>query len=285
MSQIVTKGWSSSSWAVLAVGTAFPDALTASSLAGARDCPVLLTDGGTLSPQAKSQIQRLGVKDVYVVGGEGAVSAAVANQVSELGVTIHRIAGQDRVSTSIEALKEARAAGSTSDVIIVATGDAFADALSIGSWSYLSKSPILLARGGSLSEAALSAIRSDSHVKRIVIVGGEAAVSDSVKTQLGGGYEYERLAGSNRYETSTAIANWTLSHNLTTTNALVATGANFPDALAGAALGGKLRSVLLLEDGSGSAARWLTGKGASVTGGSVLGGTAAVSDSAMAALK
>lgn len=247
MEQIVDAGFTRSDWAVVATADNFPDALSSSALAGTRACPVLLTSGRDLTSETASEIARLGVRNVYLMGGEAAVSAGVESSLRSLGVGVVRVAGTDRVATSVNALKEVRAAGSVSDTIIVATGAKFADTLSIGPWAYDSRSPVVLAKAdGTLSSEAVSAIKADPYVKKIVLVGGTAAVSDAVRSQLGG-YEFVRLAGDDRYETSAKVAEWVTGvKGLTWKRPVVATGENFPDALAGAALAGGQRSPLLL---------------------------------------
>ena len=247
MEKIVNAGFTRSEWAVVATADNFPDALASSALAGARDCPVLLTSGRSLSGETLAEIGRLGVRNVYLMGGEAAVSASVESSLRSHGVGVVRVAGADRVATSANALKEVRAAGSTSDTVIVATGARFADTLSIGPWAYRSHSPVILAKSdGTLSSDAVSAVKADPYVKRIVLVGGTAAVSDAVRSQLGA-YDYVRLDGQDRYQTSAEVARWvTSTGGMSWRRPAVATGENFPDALAGAALVGSQSSTILL---------------------------------------
>jgi putative cell wall-binding protein len=80
---------------------------------------------------------------------------------------------------------------------------------------------------------------------RIVVLGGSAAVSDAVLGQLraftSGGVE--RIAGPDRFATSAMIAeSWpTPTHTL-----FIATGADFPDALAGVPAAATLDAPILL---------------------------------------
>ena len=85
MSRIIQTAFPDhSDYAVLASGDNFPDALAASSLAGALHAPIILTSSSTLSDEARSEIQRLNVKTVAIVGGPFAVSAAVEHQVAQI---------------------------------------------------------------------------------------------------------------------------------------------------------------------------------------------------------
>lgn len=238
---------SSNNWAILATGENFPDALVASALAGNKACPVLLTSKDTLSFETAGEIERLGITDVYIMGGTGAVTSDVESQLAMVGVTsIHRVDGANRQETSLKAFEEI---GGGFDTVVIATGQNFADALSIGPYCYAYTAPIMLTGSDKrLSAAQVSAIKANSNIKNIVVVGGNAAVDyNGVQEQLGTVYEYTQLAGENRYETSYRIAQWEHDDlSMHGKNLTVATGANFPDALAGAALAGRTGSVMLL---------------------------------------
>ncbi len=80
-------------------------------------------------------------------------------------------------------------------------------------------------------------------------VGGDTCVSDGVKSQLPD-LAFERWYGQTRYETSLAIANHELAEGLSLSCVCVATGENFPDALAGGPLAGSRGGVLLLTNGT-----------------------------------
>lgn len=244
MSAIVEEGFQGSDRVVVASGEAFPDALAASALAGALDCPVLLTEHARLSSQTAAQLGRLGAREAYVVGGEAAVSARAQSQIEELGVSVRRVAGDSRFATSTAVLDAVRAEGSNQDVVIVAAGGTFADSLSISPWAYATATPVVLAQpDGTLDDHTADAVRS-AGFSWAILVGGSSVVSDEVATQLG--IPTMRLGGADRYQTSERIADWGLSNGLTFARPAVASGRNFPDALAGSALCGRSRSVLLL---------------------------------------
>ena len=292
MAAIVGECFDSSSWAVLATGTNFPDALAASALAGIVNAPVIMTNGSasTLGADARAQLERLGVSNVYVVGGTGAVSAGIARELEGMNITVNRVFGNTRQLTAVEVLKAVRNAGSTSDTVIIATGASFADALSVAPWSYATASPIILTENnGTLSAAAVEAIKADGQFTRVVFVGGTGVVKDSVKTQLGDGFEYVRLGGSDRYATSKFIAEWELSEGgMGAVYPMVATGEAFPDALAGAAAAGKSNSILVLVKNASSAGIDTLAADSVKSQrlqGYVLGGPGAVSESTMSAIE
>lgn len=282
MAAIVHEGFPSSDWAVIAYGQNFPDALVASSLAGLRGCPVILTEGGGLSEQARSELKRLHVTNAYIVGGTGVISAATESSVKALGVKCTRVAGADRQETSLRALDALVAGGSTPTTVVVATGMKFADALAIGPWCYSRVAPIMLtARDNKLSDAQVRAIKGVPSIKDVLIVGGKGAVSDEVIRQLGGSYTYRRLAGNDRYLTCVEIAAFEMVDGMSVAMPGVATGNNYPDALAGAALCGKNNSVMLLAYDGVSGGRValtevLAPRGTEVEQGYFFGGNSAV---------
>lgn len=253
MAAIANRGFTNSNFAVLVSGENFPDALIASSIAGALDCPILLTQSSKLSDQALGQILRLGTDVVYVVGGPSAISDRTTTSLQEQGISVVRVAGENRQGTSVEALKLLESFGTSFDTVIVANGTHFADALSIGPWSYSTSSPIVLAnQSGLLSDKEVATIQNNPQIRNIVIVGGKTAVSDKIMDQLGSSYAFTRLAGDSRYETNREVATWSVLNGLSWSYPFVASGSNFPDALAGSALSGHIYSVMLLYDRNSS---------------------------------
>lgn len=250
MATIGYVGFDRADWAVLATSEAFPDALAASVLAGVRKCPVVLTMRDGILIPTFALIWTREVKNVYIMGGTNALNGTIDDTLGSYDMATTRIAGASRIETSIAAMQAVRAAGSTSDTVIVATGKNYPDTLSIGPWSWATASPILLTQdNGTLTSAEYEAIRADGALRQVIIVGGTAAVSVSTETRLKEmGLSVIRLAGADRYATSAAIAKWEVAHGLSWKTVAVATGRNFPDALSGAAFVGSRGGVLLLAD-------------------------------------
>lgn len=88
--------------AILATGTGFQDAESASALAYYDQLPVLLTTPNALSSQAQSAMTSLGIQQVIVMGGPIAISDAVVTSVEDMGISVIRIAGQDYTQTATE---------------------------------------------------------------------------------------------------------------------------------------------------------------------------------------
>src|SRR5690606_9882139 len=109
----------------VATGTAFPDALAATAAAPRLGGPLLRTATGYLPDAVADEIERLNPANIYIVGGTGAVSAAVQAELSGIATTT-RLGGGTRYDT---ALAIVNVAFESADTAIIATGSGFADAL------------------------------------------------------------------------------------------------------------------------------------------------------------
>lgn len=136
--------------------------------------------------------------------------------------------------------------------IVIANGWGFADALSISSIAASKGYPIFMTGDTYLPEETKSLI-SDINPSDVYIIGGQGSVKDGVINQLKSlvpslkDNNIIRVDGQTRYETSLNICKY---FNLDTDTAVLASGANFPDALSGSALASKLNASILLTDGN-----------------------------------
>ena len=261
MQQIVDEGsFTKSGTVIVATKDGYWDALAAAGLAGLNGAPVLLTDTNALSSQTLTELKSLAPTQVYVAGGKAAVSDATMSAIaSNLGLDsskVVRLAGAGATDTAVEIYKQGSKVDPTqgtswSDTCIVATCDSFQDALSIAPYAYAHHAPIFLTSPKSdvLPQNALDAIR-DGKFANVIIVGGTAAVSSTVPTQLTdigiSSDNVRRLAGSGAYDTSLKIATWELENGMSVSTMGLATGEGYWDALTGAALCGKNNSILVL---------------------------------------
>ncbi|RQD71117.1 MAG: MBL fold metallo-hydrolase, partial [Tindallia sp. MSAO_Bac2] len=149
----------------------------------------------------------------------------VPNSVKAQEINVERIFGADRFETAVEISKEG---WTSSDTVILARSDDFPDALAGTPLAYQEDAPILLTPTESLSSTTITEIeRLDAD--KAIILGGTAAVSDTVEIELlAMGLEVERIGGDNRYETASLIAEYLPEAD----QAIIAYGGNFPDALA-----------------------------------------------------
>jgi len=234
---------------ILATGTNYADALSASALAGSLKAPLLLTRPDALSPGVLAEIKRLDVNTVYIMGSAAAVSNAVESSLTGAGLTVERISGVDRYATSAAVAKKVASCegAAFTKKAFLARGDNFADGLSASPIAYRNKIPVLLTPPTALSPHASSAI-TGTGITDVTIVGSEAAVSASVKVSVDAIVATSRrIAGADRYETAQKVAEYAFANSLATTGFIgVATGLDFPDALAGGVGIGQRGGILIL---------------------------------------
>jgi putative cell wall-binding protein len=230
---------------VIATAYNFPDALAAAPLAHALSAPILLVNKDTVPDAVISEIERLGAQEAYIVGGEGVISAAVEDQLKGLGLSVERIAGVDRYDTAVQiAYKLSDILGVTSfEKAYIATGENFPDALAAGGVAAKVSCPILLVKKDYIPYVVKQAIE-ELGITQTYILGGVGAVSSSVESNLP---NPTRLAGKDRYETAVRIAEHAVQDLGFDSSAIyVATGLNYPDALAAGACVAKTANPILL---------------------------------------
>lgn len=268
--EISQAGWESAEAVVIARGDSHADALAGVPLAQKLDAPLLLTRTNALPEVTLDEIERLGAETVYVLGGDGAVSPEVRDELTEAGLEVIVVKGNTREETAVEIARELIGDGEVDTAIIVNRLN-FPDALTVASYAAAEGLPIFLTHANTLTEATANALE-EFGIENTIVIGGTSAVSEAVFEQLP---NPERVSGTDRYATSIAVAEY---FDVDTTEYYVATGRNFPDALAGAALAAKQNTgILLVKDiVTDELAEFITSKGLeSIT---VLGGSTAVGE-------
>lgn len=240
---ISSKNWFESYNVVLARGDSFPDALAGAVLANSAVVgggPLLLTESKRLRPEVLEEMKRLNTNSVFILGGTGAISAGVEQELVKNGIQVIRIKGSDRYET---AANISTTAIENSTNVFLASGTSFADALSISSYAAANGIPLLLTDPKRIPAATLDALQRLG-VTEVTLVGGESAVSAGVASELTkAGYTVDRLSGSDRFQTNIDILN-TLEFNMD--KMVVATGMSFPDALAGSVLAARENNPIVL---------------------------------------
>ncbi len=302
----------------LASGEGYPDALAGGPLAaGANDRVLLLVTANSIPTTVDVEIKRLdsAATKYVVLGGPGTISATVFNHLDTYeGVAPVRIAGADRYETAAlisQHLTGALAGGSavvepppsggtptaTTGVnysVFLASGEVYPDALSGGALAAATSgtSPILLTQAGTLPAATATELArldaGDNAVTSLRVLGGpgsvSAAVVSAVDAQLASltaaEMESARLGGKDRYETSALIAGRFSSAS----KVYIASGENYPDALAGVPLAAVLDvPVLLVRKGAVDSTVCAAIRTLAPTTVAAFGGTGSISDATLAA--
>jgi putative cell wall-binding protein len=277
---VSSQNWEEASNALLANRSRFTDALSAGALANRLDAPLLLTSADELPDAVADELSRLGVDTVYVLGGADAVSPEVESALADRGYSIERIQGANRYETARNAALASGPSGT--DEVALALGEhperpAWPDAVSAGALAAIENAvPTLLTRPSELPDQTAQAL-GDLDAEKVLLIGGpravEPAVAETLRTR---GYNVERIAGSNRYATSAAVAAEALSRTTGEHQAVFASGESFPDALSAGSLAGHLGAPLVLVQQTqlpGTAEQLLRANAADLNGGTLVGGT------------
>jgi len=264
---------------VIASGDDYADALAGVPLAYALDAPILLIRNHTLDDATLGEIKRLGAKNVFILGGEFAINAKVAKTLTNKGYKVTRLAGSDRFGTSLEIAKKLQSvAGKPSEIIFVYSHN-YPDALAVSGVAAAKECPVIYIAGtGKLTDGIAAFVKS-SGAKKATIISGPAIVNGAAEGSIkkAGVSSVNRIYGANRYETCIKI-NEAYASVLTGDAICVATGTNYPDALAGGVFAAINKAPLMLVDKSltDSQKQYIKSKNADDI--YAFGGTSVVSD-------
>lgn len=200
-----------------------------------------MTDKDVIDSATMNEIIRLKAKNIYILGGTGAISANVENSLKNSSYTVERIYDLDRYKTAVKIGKFI-----STDTVIITTGNDYPDALAIGPFAAKKGYPILFTTKDSLNSDTKQAL-TDWKIKNAIIVGGVGVVSKTVEDEMNSmQIKVTRLSGDNRYLTALKIVS--NFNDGSFKGVLVATGSDFPDALAGGPLATKKDYPIFLVD-------------------------------------
>lgn len=229
----------------LGSGEDFPDALVGGAAGGSQGAPVLLTRTSSLPDVVETELARLDPSVIVILGGETAVSAEVAEAAEGHAATVARVGGANRYETA--ALIADWAFDPGVPVAYLASGSDYPDAIAGAAAAGFTDGPVLLTKPDVLSEEAAEKLEA-LEPERIIVLGGPAAVAETVATAASDFASVSRLSGADRYATSAAISAGTFS---SASVVYLATGQAFPDALSGAPLAaGDSAPILLVRQDS-----------------------------------
>lgn len=242
--------FSNSENVVLVSGEGYADAVSATPLATKLNAPILLTASKELSAGVLQTIKNVGGKNVYIVGGEGAVSQKIENLLKTNGLNVIRKSGGNRFATNVEVarelIKRQTADGKeVKEAILVNGQDSYADALSVASVAAKLGIPLIITNSKGIDVEVKKLV--DEFGLTVKAVGGEIILPDAVINSVKG----TRIAkGKNRFNTNLSILNH-YKDILAFDKVYVATGGNdnvknFADALVGSAAAAKFGAPLIL---------------------------------------
>jgi subtilisin family serine protease/putative cell wall-binding protein len=203
---------------VLSRDDAFPDSLAGAPLTASG--PLLFTATGALPAATAAEIRRVlpGGGTVYLLGGDGAISPAVASQAAGLAspqYRVVRLAGPSRLETALRIADEVRRLNPGSREVLVARAygapdnptSGWADSVTGGAYGAAAGIPIVLTptqpgSDGLLPTPVAAWVARDAPARSFVL-GGQAAVSDAAALRFP---NPTRVSGAERTETAREVA-------------------------------------------------------------------------------
>ena len=165
------------------------DGLSASGLAGKENGAILLTKKDSIPKVTMDRIKK--VKKVYIIGGESAISAKVAKEITAANIKVERLGGKTRVETSELVAKKL---GNYKKAFVVNGFKGEADAMSASAVAAKNGAPILLTNGKTSTHAKKAGVE-------YYVIGGNTVVDKSIVSK----YDAERLDGLDRYATNREV--------------------------------------------------------------------------------
>ncbi|MBV4439902.1 cell wall-binding repeat-containing protein [Clostridium tyrobutyricum] len=280
--KVATTNFTTSDNVVLVSGEGYADSVSASVLAKKLDAPIVLTGSQTLDANAKSAIETLKAKNVYIIGGTGSISASIESGLKS-NYTVTRLGGKDRYATNLAIANKLVDLGVSKDNIIAVAGTGFADALSVAPVAAADNEILLLTKNDTDAMKATADFAKDSNV---TVVGTNNVVNGDIYNQLKADKRID--GGADRFATNINVLK-AFDSDLKADKLYVAsaTQANpdnlYADALVASAIAGKYAAPLVLTSTEGSTATdnavsYIGTKATKATDLQVVGGTGVVSD-------
>ena len=179
----------------------YTDAAAVAGIAYAYKLPVILTPTNALGSQAATELAKLGITQVLVMGGPLAIANSVVTSIQAMSVNstpvaVLRIAGTDATQTAADlAMFAGSVLGWPESTVLAATGSYWSDALGSAALQGLNKESLLLTEGpaataGQYTDAALklagtpaSGLGSGLTIG-IQVLGGPLAVTSAEITEM-----------------------------------------------------------------------------------------------------
>ncbi|MBC2582119.1 cell wall-binding repeat-containing protein [Clostridium sp. DJ247] len=239
--KVCEDGWQGSSdYAVIVNGENYPDALSAAPLAKKYEAPILLTGKDILNPYTSVQINRLNVKNVFLIGGQGVISQSIEDALKARRIKVTRIGGADRYETDILV---AQKLGKPTEIAVI-NGEDFHDGMSIAPIAALKGMPIILTGKDYIPNTVKKYLQANKKIAQAYVIGGTDQISDDVISYIPSA---KRIADGDVYKRNADIIN-AFQNEISTGTLFLASAKDFPDSLVAASVAPKTSSPILYID-------------------------------------
>ncbi|WP_217302693.1 cell wall-binding repeat-containing protein [Clostridium sp. 001] len=189
-----------------------------------------------MSKKILKPLASLGIMSLVII------TVLSANPVKASVGQVTRISGADRYATAAQV---ATSNWTTSDNVVLVSGERYSDAVSASELAKRLDAPILLTTADAL-DPNTSAALSSLEAKNVYVIGGNASISQDVRDSLKSKYKLTELGGANRYETNMAVATELVKLGVDPSNVMMVGGEGFSDALSVAPIASAKGQILLL---------------------------------------
>lgn len=240
------------------------------------------------------QDQRYFYDSTVIHVDDGSIVELADSILDTRSIDVSRISGNSRFDVGVNVSKQLYPEGSVPTqgipVVYIANGYNFPDALTASPAAALVGGVVLLVEPDSIPSEVAAEIQR-LRPSRIIVAGGWASVSprvfDQLSTYVASPSDISREGGSDRYEASRSIVRDAFS-GTGSDYAIIATGANYPDALSAGPAASSIGAPVILVDGSESSldqptAQLLADLGVKYV--AIAGGTGSVNPGIEASLK
>lgn len=245
---IQNKEFKDSDTVVIANSESFADGISATNVTNGKS-PILYTEKDSLnSITAKALKENKNVKKVYIMGGANAVSAKAIEEIKALGLEVVVLDGKDRYETNVKAAEvNFKPEEGKKQNVVIASGESYADSLTASALAKSKDAPVLLTQKDKLSNPIreyLAKLTKNNLLANISIIGGVNAISKDIEEELlAFTKNIKRIAGSDRYATSVAIAK---EIKAKPERIMVAGGSSHVDAILAAPVAQKYKAPIIL---------------------------------------
>lgn len=167
------------------------DGLSASGLAGAVNAPILLTQKDSIPLDTQKRLE--GIKKIYLIGLENAISKKIEDDLKLKGIEVERLGGSDRYQTSYQVAKEIASIKEIDKILLVNGYKGEADAMSVSSVASRDGVPIILTNGED--------IPFKTNGIETYVIGSTGVMSKKIEDKTNA----TRLGGIDRFDTNKKI--------------------------------------------------------------------------------
>lgn len=237
-SRLISKmAYTDSENIIIVDGSNYVDSMSAIQVSAHLQCPILLNSKKGLDKDNKEEMIRLKVKNVYIIGSK--INPKLGEDLSTSGYKVTSISGDSPFDLSYKCVEFAnKNVSDKKKTLILASSEVFADSLSISTYSYTNRIPMLLVNKD-IDDNTAKLINSYG-AEDVIVIGGENSITKASMEKIANS---RRISGQDRYKTSRIIQD---NYFKGSKNALVSSGLTFADTVAASPLASAMKANIVL---------------------------------------